>query len=153
MYRDRMLMAVDVLEQIQREGKPFKMHVWYDDITRVYDCGTAACALGWLSRDPRFQALGLKPPYSRVHHSPYLKHTKHSYYLYGTDAGQHLLGITHDQSQWLFLESYYSFASDPPRDITPAMVIDRFNYLLKLSDIDVQYWYPARSHCLVGVIV
>lgn len=69
--RDRMELLADVLQRVEAEDLPFDMSMWVSIVRRPdgkllsdqeieeWDCGTAACAGGWLARDPRAHALGL----------------------------------------------------------------------------------------------
>jgi hypothetical protein len=62
---ERMRQALRVMREVVEQQKPFDFNVWI----RHDDCGTAACASGYIQMDPWHQAQGLKTYYggSRDH--------------------------------------------------------------------------------------
>lgn len=132
MYRDRILMAIDVLTKVEKEHKPFNMNDWVEVSSNPMDCNTAACALGWLCRDPRFQQLGLGLQSSRPDKhwaTPVLRMGAFKTIRYEVDAGAAVLGITFKQGMDLFSTNYYPV--EDGSSITPAMVIERLQSLLR----------------------
>lgn len=154
MHRDRILLAIDVLTKVEEDHKPFNMDMWYsDDTTKTTDCNTSACAFGWLSRDPRFQALGLRIPSIHNMHiaPPYMAPYSNggNGYVGGIDASEHLFDITCAQANWLFMATSYTIKDEPMyivgRNVTPSMVVKRLQRLLELP----YEWEPTDDDSIV----
>lgn len=54
---DRLLRLADFLDTVPPEQ--FDYNIWFNG-TALGECGTTACALGWATAIPEFQALGLE---------------------------------------------------------------------------------------------
>lgn len=115
MNEERIRQAIRVMEEVHNRRLPFNMKDWFAG--SPYDCGTAACFGGWLTRDPWFQALGLNATQS----IPTFE------YYQGASAFAQLLDISYGQAEELTYPAYYS--SDPEK-ITPYMVIEKLEELL-----------------------
>jgi len=59
MNRKRMRRAIAILDRVHAENLPFDIGQWVSEPDNPYDCGTAACAAGWMARDAEFRAEGL----------------------------------------------------------------------------------------------
>ena len=57
---ERMRMAILTLRNVHMQGLPFNINNWYEDDEDPLNCGTAACAFGWVARQPWAQQEGLK---------------------------------------------------------------------------------------------
>ena len=94
----------------------------------VMDCGTVACAVGWATSDPVFNAQGFKygttPTYTDENDCSY----------YNWDAVEQFFEIDYLTAQRLFSEETYTFFAKPTH------VIDRIEALLSFSEKNfVQY--------------
>jgi len=56
MNRERLERLIVVLEQVEREEKPFNLQLWISHD----ECGTVACACGYTALDPVLSEQGLK---------------------------------------------------------------------------------------------
>lgn len=76
----------------------FRLSGWYKDRDKAPEanCGTIACALGWLALHPKFQALGLKPRHNWLGAVPSVLHYS------PMESAARLFGITHDEAVDLF---------------------------------------------------
>lgn len=54
---ERLTELIRVLDDVEALERPFDLNHWFGGAP--YDCGTAACAIGWACRDPWFQERGL----------------------------------------------------------------------------------------------
>lgn len=120
MNRDRILLAIASLERIHAEALPFDIGCWFEDEEDPLDCGTAACALGWLCREPWAQKLGL----TVSEDVPAMSSTS-----LGIGAARELFDMTHSQAVWLFDPGYYVEL----RDTTALDVAQRMSSLLEES--------------------
>lgn len=127
MRRDVIEKCVAELQRVADERLPFGMGSWYDDASRPLDCGTAACALGWLSRAPWAQELGLRPSPTRAGYPELLSND-------GFDAAVEFLGVQWRTAVWLFSWESYLREVDvyvpQPREVGAWEVAARMRRLL-----------------------
>lgn len=127
MLPERIEWAIDVLEQVKVMHKPFDINDWFR--SNYNDCNTAACALGWLCRDPRFKAVGLAPA-GALYKVPTIQIGKSEWH--GLGAGATVLGIPYQRAVWLFSSIGYS-----TRFVTLAMVVERLKIMLEMSEAEL----------------
>lgn len=60
MHVERVTRAIALLRKVHIDGLPFDLRDWFSDPDNVFDCGTAACAAGWMARDEWMQEEGLE---------------------------------------------------------------------------------------------
>lgn len=132
MNSSRLLEAADYLDTVPRQR--FCMTTWADgDFCgkqdepnhKKHECQTSACAMGWLTTDPRFKRIGLKLGLDNFRSkTPVLGRLK------GIDAACKLFGINTSQAWWLF------DANDPDTEAsreneTPKQVARRIRKFVK----------------------
>lgn len=109
-YKDRILLLADFLEQLPPKRFNFSTWVGYDWGGREdLLCGTTACGLGWATTIPEFRTLGLrlmkfdKPgaaPHPQLVDDP---ETEPSFAWASTcKATKHVFGLTIDETEYLF---------------------------------------------------
>ena len=118
MNTERLIEGAAFLEQLELKPEEFF------DINRFVerDCGTAACALGWMAIHGMF---GLMEHNEQIK----LRHTD----LTGFWAAQTVFGITRPEAQWLFLGMYYSYTR---AGVSKEMVAARMRWLAAGGKID-----------------
>lgn len=95
--RHRLLVLADFLERGDlREGK-FDMGQWTNVsfCSKLGDCGTSACALGWATQIPAFRRAGL---YLDLYGQPTMAGSHHP-----LEAAQQLFGLTWQDADYLFI--------------------------------------------------
>jgi hypothetical protein len=114
-----MQLAISILRDVEANQLPFRTEAWFIDGNNASDCTTAACAAGWLCRDPRMQKLGLK----------IAQNGDISYPEFDTSVGfsamAKLLKIQSSDSEYLFYRSSYSAAQ-----VTAGMIADRMEQMI-----------------------
>lgn len=136
MNRDRLNHLITVLKQIEAEDRPFDMWSWAHQEDE-HPCGTAACALGWASLDPKFNAAGLELVAEfedgRLVSFTSIGNDDDPDQVFprfqgrnGFDAGALFFDISYEESTFLFDPSSYD-TGEP----TPADVISHIEVLLK----------------------
>lgn len=130
MNRERLTQLIRVLEEVQATDKPWDMSQWYTGETTELTCGTAACALGWASRDLWMQGEGLVPadrPYITDRPDPVNDWFPEYDGARGFLAGAGFFGLSMQGSFKLFSTESYT----PGTTITTQMVIARVRELLE----------------------
>lgn len=122
--------AIELLEDIEKNAAPFHIDYFFRENTSPEDCSTAACALGWLCRDPRFADIGLNIRQRIDTPMPEFEG------YWGFDAGAAVLEITLLQSYWLFSPQNYSLREQEDVVqhpwVSAQMVADRLRRLRTL---------------------
>lgn len=127
--------AIAVMERVRDRGDKLDMTEWqnvddsghfFENEADVRQCGTACCFAGWLAVSPEFQSQGGEtinsgcPRYERTN---------------GTTAIAKFLNISYELASVLCATDIFGFqefyAVDSIGDITPQMVIDKLNLILK----------------------
>lgn len=115
----RMQKAIDTLTQVHTLGKKFDIDHWVEDCMTPYDCGTAACSLGWIARSEWANEIGLC---LSANGSPIYDGD------YTYNAAEKFFDISTNQAGWLFDPFEYENVSN---EITTAMhTVNRMKYLL-----------------------
>lgn len=124
----RLLMLADRLESVP--APRFDMESWcegeWEPGATEFPCGTTACALGYATTIPEFQALGLHLvrdyEYDPNHTYVVLGPTRHEHgtYMSSMLAARELFDLTHEQVMELFLPREGS--PDWPDKRTPQQV-------------------------------
>lgn len=118
--RGRMELLRSVMQRVVMEELPFDMNRWVAHEFSANDCGTSACAGGWLAREPSAQELGLvlgrhgTPTYAGIM-APF-------------EALAAFLETSHDISVWLFSNMSYA------RNVQAYSVLCRVEMLLERED-------------------
>lgn len=139
MRRDRLERLIAVLEQVEREHRPFDMEVWsggrYDDVGRVVrtaptldipaeECGTASCALGWAARDPVTIAQGLTlEPCTKTKDILVPTFERRT----GYRAAEEFYELSYEAVRFLFSPDEYEVDDE---ETTPQAVANRVRYIL-----------------------
>lgn len=125
MNKDRIRLAIKVMERVRDQQLPFNMNVW----VKKAKCGTAACFAGHLALSPEFQALGLGLVEEKDEDDVVLKTPRYKGEI-GWRAIKNLLDISSPTTSMLVYP--YSYHPKIPwgEPITPQHVIDRLNRLL-----------------------
>lgn len=121
MHRDRLLLAIAALERVHEAALPFSMERWFNNIYRSMDCSTAACALGWICREPWAQELGLTTEQHGL--GLYPTYQGHA----GAGAAAALFDIDSNDAAWLFHPDHYHL----PEPITALDVAERIRQLIQ----------------------
>lgn len=140
--------AIQYLRTIYEEKRPFDLDSWaaptgHNAHKRNHECGTTACAMGWIALNPAFQTKGLflaaanrpdTPIKSLVDLEKYFQNHDHpavninykekvggTYHMYdGVNAACKFFGITFDEAVDLFMpENYRNYAT--ARDVAKKM--------------------------------
>ena len=129
MRADRLKKAIETLRDISARQLPWNMAEWFAS-PKWDDCGTAACALGWICRQEWAQKAGLRGDITGM--------PIYGDGAYGVDAGAEFFEIDYDEANWLFMPSQYGewVVSGGGREVwyskraTPDMVADRMERIL-----------------------
>ena len=124
---ENMRLAILALNRVHDTNQPFNILHWYGDTEfddeldtfDALDCNTAACALGWISREPWAQEAGMTildecPAFvtqdyvSITFEQPYYSDSKKAWVYMAYDAAVLLFDISIDQSAWLFAANEYA---------------------------------------------
>ena len=140
MNTERLKHLIEVMEKVLDEERPFDISLWINtqalplDENRSYivplldvpahQCGTAACALGWATRDPEFRKQGLT--FDPDVCTPLYIDGEHHWRW--EDAGAAFFGITSAQAEYLFFASGYDV--ETLKEVTPDRVIEHIHDLL-----------------------
>lgn len=113
--------GISVLRRVEAQQQPFRIISWVADTYHPMDCGTAACAAGWMCRDPAMNEAGLQ----FWHGVPAVCDADRSWEVEGRALTQ-FFGISLGDALCLFMPSYYAAGLDT----TAAMVADRMQAML-----------------------
>lgn len=137
----RLLRLIEVLEQVEREKRPFYLGLWVDS----WICGTVACACGYAALDPGLAAQGLQllanlkndDGYIIEHHNMSAVPIPEGYHVddgwiefedhMGMDAAAEFFGIDYDTAVNIFDINGYD---GPTEDITPSDVVSKIRTLI-----------------------
>jgi hypothetical protein len=111
---ERVTRAIALLRWVHAEFLPFDIADWFEEPEETLNCGTAACAVGWMARDPWMQEQGL----AIVDAEPvYLGHTR-SVGFYAVAA---FFDIPHNLAQYVFTRYAYTYHKPTANDIADKM--------------------------------
>lgn len=118
---ERMRMAILTLRNVHMQGLPFNINNWYEDDEDPLNCGTAACAFGWVARQPWAQQEGLK--IDNEYGIIFEVKTTNSYL-----AAADFFDISFGEAHWLFDPDTYDVLQTT---VTAAHVIERMETVVR----------------------
>lgn len=138
MNRVRLEHAIRVMEDVRDRQLPFNIKRWCESADHPDDCGTAACFIGWLCRDPWFKREGLKwSSGGRVAGSKVPSFHDGRSCL----AASYLFDISITAADMLVYSEHY-----PYDHLTPEHVLERLYYLRDYGERDFHnYFYCMKS--------
>ena len=97
MNNNRMLKAIDIILEVDRQKKLFDLNSWFSLGHGWHDCDTAACAMGWICRSEwaLFEGLDVK------HEIPHYQDR------YGIEAAAKFFDISFDMAERIFMPGSY----------------------------------------------
>lgn len=154
MFRDRLEIQIDVLEQVEALNRQFNMGAWFEKARDAEPCRTAACAFGYAALDPRLQEMGLhlrvaytdkdgspqyrivrsNADYSALHREVGSASVGAAQPVFGGDeafgAAMEFYGISGNAADYLFDPTNYS---QDTSNIAPRDVITRIREVIDLD--------------------
>lgn len=126
--REGFLQGIRVLEEVSAAKKPFNMGVWSrphlttSKLEHPYEnCGTAACAAGWMCRDKWFKDRGIR--LHKIGGYPVYKG------MVSFTALKDFFGISWEEAHTIFCSLSYT-THNHYVDITPEDVIEKMKTFL-----------------------
>lgn len=109
-FKERLLKLADFLDTVPPSRFDFSRwagNTWKDQNLLDESCGTTACAFGWATAIPEFQALGLHLTRSedRVVHVSVDKEQASRHWESTLRAANVVFGLDEEQTEWLFIPS------------------------------------------------